>query len=64
MDDFYFTDEDRVTLGSIAETARALIHVRPCLRGEFDAWQSAIKSLAPGIGAVPEPPATRINAKS
>jgi hypothetical protein len=48
----YFNAADRLKLGDIAEAARGFMHVRPCTRGQFDTWQTAIKSLEP----TPDPP--------
>jgi len=54
--DMHFSDADRISLGNIAEAARSFLHVRPCTRGQFDAWQNAIKTLTPTIGPPVELP--------
>lgn len=45
-DDLTFSEEDRVLLGQIAETARGFLYESPT-RGVYDAWHGAILGLKP-----------------
>ena len=49
----YFSEQDTVTIGAIADTALMFLHQTPT-RGEYDAWMASFKALQPMVEEVPE----------